>query len=213
MFNYKKVGIVVMILLMLFSPSAVGLMLDSFAADEKDDVITYEKNIKLLLKESGEIINCDLDEYVKNVLMCELPLDFEDETAKALAIALRSSVFYRIDNGYGKNEHGSADVCDDHTHCFGYISASDVKEMLGEKMYGIRFDRIEKAVEETRGKVLFYEGDHIEANFYYTTFGISESGGYGMDIYECNMLASEGKDHIELLSIFYPKTEVSTVQK
>ena len=57
--------------------------------------------IKLLHKESGEIEEKPLDEYIAEVVSAEMPVDYDIEALKAQSVAARTYTLYKIISGTG----------------------------------------------------------------------------------------------------------------
>lgn len=77
------------------------------------------KTINLLHKETGEIENIELDEYLVNVVSAEMPVDYEMEALKAQATVARTYTLYQIENS---KKHENADMCDSSNCCQAWIS-------------------------------------------------------------------------------------------
>ena len=85
---------------------------------EKDESFISNEKIKLLLTESGEVVELDFDEYIKGVLIGEVPITYEIEALKAQAIVARTYTLYKLENN--QNLHENADMCDDINCCQAY---------------------------------------------------------------------------------------------
>lgn len=57
--------------------------------------------IKLLHKETGEIEEKPLDEYIVEVVSAEMPADYDIEALKAQSVAARTYTLYKIISGTG----------------------------------------------------------------------------------------------------------------
>ena len=88
----------------------------------------------------------DLEHYLYGVLPVEIPATFQTEAQKALAVAART---YVLRNSLRHKADGY-DVCDS-VHCQGFCGASR------------EFDWVRKAVDDTRGQVLVFDGELIHA--------------------------------------------------
>ena len=136
---------------------------------EEYDFSKY-KQIKLLHKETGEIEDVELENYIVNVLAAEMPVDYEIEALKAQAVVARTYTLYQILNS---NKHENADICDDSTCCQAWIS----KEKRFEKWetnQEEKWNKINKAVFETQGEIITYQGKPIDAFFHSNSGGLTE---------------------------------------
>lgn len=91
--------------------------------EENANTYTYQNygTIKLLHKETGEVEEVDIDEYLCHVVSAEMPADYEIEALKAQAMVARTYTIYQIKN----KKHENADICDDSTCCQAWISKED----------------------------------------------------------------------------------------
>ena len=87
---------------------------------EKYDYKKYG-TIKLLHKDTGQVEEVNLDDYLYNVVSAEMPADFEMEALKTQAVVARTYTIYKINN----KKHDNADICDDSACCQAWISKDD----------------------------------------------------------------------------------------
>ena len=125
--------------------------------------------ISLLHKKDNTIEEVKLDEYLYGVVSAEMPVDFELEALKAQAVVARTYTIYKIINS-GK-KHGEADICDDSTCCQAWISKEDRLAKWDENIRESNWKKIEECINETKGKIITYDGKPINA------FVHSNSGG------------------------------------
>lgn len=134
--------------------------------------ITEEADGLLLLNE------VDLEEYLKRVVPSEMPQSYEAEALKAQAISARTYAWKKIQMG-AYSEFGA-----------------HVDDSINYQVYN-NMDTCEstdRAVNETYGQVLTYQGEPVET-FYYST-----SCGYGTD---SSIWGSDGSEtpYLEAVSI------------
>lgn len=115
---------------------------------------------------------CGLDEYLLGVVSSEMPATFELEALKAQAVVARTYTLYTIKNG---KKHENADICDDSNCCQAWISKEDRMARWEEGLREENWNKIVKAVNETKGKMIVYEGEVIDAFFHSNSGGITES--------------------------------------
>ena len=113
-----------------------------------------------------------LDEYLLGVVSSEMPATFELEALKAQAVVARTYTLYTIKNG---KKHENADICDDSNCCQAWISKEDRMARWDEGVREENWNKIVKAVNETKGKMIVYEGEVIDAFFHSNSGGITES--------------------------------------
>ncbi len=113
--------------------------------------------------------------YLLGVLRAEMPASFEEEALKAQAIAARTYTLYRIRGG-GSANHPDADACDDHTCCKAYINAEQAAANWGS-MAVYYEEKLARAVSETDGEVILYDGAPILAVFFSSADGSTQGAG------------------------------------
>ena len=136
-----------------------------------------EEKISVYIKSEDKVVEMVFSEYLKEVVSAEMPANFELEALKAQAVAARSYVNSRR-NAYKISgtpiEHKGAEICTDYAHCKAWISKTDRMNSWGEDAQN-NWDKIEKAVTETSGEVVTYNGEVISAVFHSTSSGKTES--------------------------------------
>lgn len=135
----------------------------------------YEKynTIKLLHKDSNKIDEIKLDEYLYGVVSAEMPASFEEEALKAQAVVARTYTIYKIVNNDGKHE--KADICYNSACCQAWISKADRLEKWDEDNRDDYWNKIVKAVNDTQGKIITYDGKPINAFFHSNSGGKTEA--------------------------------------
>lgn len=138
-------------------------------SETKYDYKNYA-TIKLLHKQTGEVEAVELDSYLCNVISAEMPADYEKEALKAQAIVARTYTVYKINN----KKHEEADICDDSTCCQAWISKEDRLAKWEEAKRESNWQKIEEAVNETKGKIITYNNEPINAFFHSNSGGTTE---------------------------------------
>ncbi len=132
----------------------------------------YKKygTINLLHADTGEVEQVELDAYLCNVVSAEMPADFELEALKAQAIVARTYTIYKVNN----KKHDNADICDDSACCQAWISKEDRLARWDESLRDSNWSKIEQAVQSTKGKIITYENQPINAFFHSNSGGKTE---------------------------------------
>ena len=138
------------------------------------DYKQYNK-IKLLHTKTNEVEEVNLDEYLCNVVSAEMPANYEIESLKAQAIVARTYTIYQIKNNPGK--HGNANICDSHLCCQAWISKEDRFNKWDDNVENDYWNKIQTAVNETKGKIITYENEPINAFFHSNSGGMTEMPG------------------------------------
>ena len=135
-------------------------------------------NIKLLNTKTGEVEVIPLEKYLLGVVSAEMPASFEEEALKAQAIVARTYTLYSIQKS---KKHENADICDSSSCCQAWISKEDRLAKWEEDARKENWNKILEAVSETKGKVIKYNGDLIDAFFHSNSGGKTEEpvNGWG----------------------------------
>lgn len=142
-------------------------------------VNSYNPNVRVYLSKEKKVVSLPMEKYLEGVVASEMPITFELEALKAQAFAARTYVMNRIQKGstvslkkYGLT-HQLADVTDTIQH---QVYSTDAKL---KKQWGTNYKeykaKIQKAVQETKGQILTYQGKPIYAAFFSTSNGRTEN--------------------------------------
>lgn len=114
-----------------------------------------------------------LEEYLVGVVASEMSADFEIEALKAQALAARTYIVKQMlsDEKVGVPE--GADVTDTENHQV-YKNDEELRRQWGRE-YKRKIEKIRRAVNETRGEILTYNGVPINATFFSTSNGFTEN--------------------------------------
>ena len=135
----------------------------------------YEKykTIKLLHSETMQIEELNIDEYLYGVVSSEMPANFELEALKAQAVVARTYTIYQIIHNSSKHEN--ADICDNYSCCQAWISKEERFSKWNSEEAESNWDKIVQAVNETKGKIVTYNKQPINAFFHANSGGVTES--------------------------------------
>ena len=144
---------------------------DNSMINAKENGYTYNKYgvIKLLHKKTNEVEEVEIDKYLCNVVAAEMPVDFEKEALKAQAIVARTYTIYKINN----RKHDNADICDDSTCCQAWVDKEE-RFKRWESDVENKWNKIEQCVDETKGKIITYQNQPINAFFHSNSGGKTE---------------------------------------
>ncbi len=134
-------------------------------------------SIKVYINAEDKVVEMTKGQYLREVVSAEMPASFELEALKAQAVAARSYLTARM-NAYEKDgkpaEHKDADICTDPAHCKAWISESERRSLWGDEA-DKNWEKIERAVAETAGEVVYFGDEVISAVFFSTSSGKTES--------------------------------------
>lgn len=128
-----------------------------------------EPYIHVYLHAEGKIERVSLEQYVRGVLAAEMPIEFELEALKAQAIASRTYIVRRLEQGLAGQAEQGADVND----TISYQAYLSQKELA--KRDEVSIQKLNRAVNETSGQILTYQDKPIEALFFSTSNGYTEN--------------------------------------
>ncbi len=128
--------------------------------------------IKLLHEKTSQIEELPIDQYLYGVVSAEMPANFEIEALKAQAIVARTYTIYKIKNSGGK--HQDADICDSSDCCQAWITKEDRLNKWDEGVREEYWGKIVNAVDSTKGKIITYENEPINAFFHSNSGGTTE---------------------------------------
>lgn len=143
--------------------------------EQENEVINYDyskyKTITLLHKDTNEVEQVNLDEYIACAVSAEMPATYELEALKAQAIVARTYTIYKITTS---KKHDNADICDKSTCCQAWISKEDRQKKWDEDKRTENWNKIIQAVNETAGKIITYDNKPINAFFHSNSGGKTE---------------------------------------
>ena len=131
-----------------------------------------ETNIRVYNVSEALVTEYPLEEYLIGVVAAEMPASFHQEALKAQAIAARTFALSRKEGLYGSSEsHFGASVCTESGHCQAWISKERFLDGYGGEE---AWEKIEKAVVDTKGMVMIYAGKLINPLYHSNSGGITE---------------------------------------
>ena len=142
-----------------------------------------------VLAKSGNLQQMSLDEYLVGVVLAEMPADFDSEALKAQAVVARTYTRRRMDSG----KHNKAAVCMDPGCCQGWRSNEDYLDNGGRQS---SIDKVRRAVADTDGAVLCYDGKLIDATYFSCSGGSTEDAVavWGQDVPYLRAVDSPGEE-------------------
>lgn len=140
--------------------------------------------IGIRVRTDDGVAEMPLDEYLVGVLLGEMPMDFSEEALKAQAVVCRTYTLRRI----GAPKHEDADICMDSSCCQAWSDGEGYPESARMKA--------QSAIKATDGEVLLYRGTLIDATFFSSSGGRTESAVevWGTDVPYLQAVDSPGED-------------------
>lgn len=141
---------------------------------KREEAPEFHGKVKVYNIKTEEVMELDLEEYVKGVVAAEMPAEFHIEALKAQAVASRTYAINRmLKHDRGHPDHPEAPLCTG-IHCQVYLSLEELNSIHARGWEEKYWGKIEEAVESTKGQVLYYEGELIEALYHSTSGGMTE---------------------------------------
>lgn len=135
---------------------------------------TVDQGVVKVYRHQKQIVETvPLEEYVAGVVSAEMPADFQLEALKAQALTARTYIVKMKLAQSSKSVQGGADVTDTVQNQV-YKNEAELKNIWG-KDYQWRFEKVKKAVTQTKGQLLTYKGQPITAAFFSTSNGYTEN--------------------------------------
>ena len=165
---------------------AILVLLLSRTAQEGNSEAPGQGYILSVQTGTDKVEEMNVEEYVVGVVLGEMPASFETEALKAQAVAARTFALREL-------RHKNANVCTDSGCCQAYI---DPKDYDGSKA---SLEKIRKAVYDTAGQVIVYEGSMIEATYFSCSGGRTEDAlaVWGQEVPYLQAVDSPGEEKAE----------------
>lgn len=157
--------------------------------------------------EDDTVVQMQLEHYIAGVVLAEMPVSFEHEALKAQAVAARTFVLRCQQDG---DHHPDSSVCTDSTCCQAYMSENAFLSIGGTQA---QLDTVSRAVQETAGEVLLYNGKLIEAVYFSCSGGWTEAAVsvWGGDVPYLQSVESPGEESAEVFTqtVYFAREEFS----
>lgn len=137
----------------------------------------------------GNLQQMTLEEYLLGVVLAEMPADFDSEALKAQAVVARTYTRKRMEG----SKHEGASVCMDPGCCQSWKSPEDYLDQGGKQA---SVEKVRRAVADTDGLVLCYDGQLIDATYFSCSGGSTEDAVavWGRDVPYLQAVESPGEE-------------------
>lgn len=126
------------------------------------------KTYVTIKRNNGTMLTIELEEYLIGVVGSEMPASFHIEALKAQAIIARTYALKTMEN--------HVQLTDD-SRTQNYKDKSELQKMWGSG-FSTYYAKVKKAVEETKGIYLTYQGTIVDAVYHSTSNGRTEDAKY-----------------------------------
>lgn len=137
---------------------------------EKVDI---PKTIEVYRTESGKVDKLPFEDYIKGVVSSEMPSTFHSEALKAQSVAARTYSAAKVMNAETSgcpSAHPDAPLCDS-THCQVFKTEKELKDLKGEQWMKDGYVKINDAVNDTKGEMLYYKGELVQQALFHSSSG------------------------------------------
>lgn len=161
------------LLMALFLFTFTNLLLRGIASNANDHKPSKMEDMMIKIEDaSGKIQEIPLESYCVGVLSGEMPASFEPEALRAQAMAIRTYALHAKESG---GRHEQADLCTT-THCQVWQSEAQMQQKWGSH-YAAYHQKIEEAVNSTKGLIITYQGQAISPVYHSTCGSKTEAAG------------------------------------
>jgi len=135
-------------------------------------------SIKVYMTETGAVQTMPLELYVARVVAGEMPVGFAASALEAQAICARTNavraIYNRLPSTLPEAAAAGAQITDDYHYDQAYSSQTALqREWAGN--YAQNWQKIAQAVATTKSQILTYQGQPIDAFFFSTSDGYTQS--------------------------------------
>ncbi|MFA5659275.1 MAG: stage II sporulation protein D [Oscillospiraceae bacterium] len=158
--------------------------------------IVLPDSYKMLISQTGEVIEIPRKEYLIGAVFAQMPAGFENEALKAQAVLANTYSFRQRKRALSAPdaELKGADFSDDTSVYQAYFTPEQAKSFYGNE-YEDFYKKISQAVDEVYNIIALYEGEPIIGAFHSMSGGKTESAeiAWGTDIPYLEAVLSENE--------------------
>lgn len=203
--NIKRIGLItgfILIFTLIIPFILMGSSIKNFISPTEE--VTNEKQIniamegeskaKVYMTSEKKVKKIDVEEYILGVVSSEMPASFEEEALKAQAIAART--FYYSKRMKNCSLANGGEICDS-VHCQAYMDKEDRMEKWPKEDREKYYEKVKKAVQDTKGKVLTYDNEIVlYPQFFSTSSGKTENAEdvFSSQVPYLKSVSSEGEE-------------------
>jgi stage II sporulation protein D len=159
--QWFKLGVITYVVTLFLLVILPGILVGIWTLGEKPygSIEADKVSVTVWRTVSKTVDTIPLEEYVSGVVASEMPSNFDFEALKAQAVAARTYGLAKMEKSKSGNPqaHPKAPLCDG-THCQAYRS---------DKIS----DKVREAVLETKGQVMYYQGEMIDQPLFHSASG------------------------------------------
>ena len=147
----------------------IPITIISFFFKETNFIMQKNKHIvdktQINVETTDKLLTIDIDKYIIGVVAGEMPALFHEEALKAQSIASRTYLINHL-----QTSDSISNTTDDQV----YLTEKEMKNKWGED-YNKYYNKIKKAVIETKDLIMYYKDQPIKAYYFSTSNGYTAS--------------------------------------
>ena len=157
-----------------FSSNNTGFVksIPDFFVKSKDIIFNNNNTsiINVYMEKQKKVQSMNLEDYVTGVVCAEVPAKFDIEALKAQAVAARTFGAAHMESlgGHKYKSNTGADVCDS-VKCQVFMNKEDRFKSWPANSREEYWNKVTKAVKETQGEVLTYNGKLVMEPYYFSS--------------------------------------------
>jgi stage II sporulation protein D len=157
--------------LLILLPAGLVALFHHGSGKAPGNPVSSAITVRVALTRENRVLTLPLEAYVRGVVAAEMPATFPMEALKAQAIAARTNA---VRQWLAHRGAGGFDLTDDYRKDQAFATESALRARWGSA-YDANMARLNEAVNATAGRILVYAGAPIEAMFFSTSSGYTES--------------------------------------
>lgn len=177
----NKILLVIILVLLLVYVGIDGSKSTTFFSSPNINKIKVKDTTK------NTIEKLNLEDYIIGVVAAEMPASFNEEALKAQAVASRTYAVYKMENN--TREY---DVVTDVSNQ-SYITVDEMKNKWKDD-FDKYYNKVKNAVLNTKGEVMFYDNNVVEAYYFAMSNGYTENA---------SLVFSEDRDYLQSVESIY----------
>lgn len=117
---------------------------------------------KVIVNDNNVELELDMEQYIIGVLASSIPITYEREAIKAQSVIARTSIVKKIG---GRKSINTSELN------LGYMNILQMEEYWGYDKFYDNYNMLQAIIADTKGEVMKYEGEPIEAAFHAVSIG------------------------------------------
>lgn len=127
-------------------------------------------DIQVYITKDKKIQTMNIEEYVKGVVAGEMPVNFDIEALKAQAVAARTYGLAHLQEfGASRSQKANGADVNDTVQFQVYMNKEERMKLWPEKYAEEYWEKLSKAIEDTKEEVLVYDNSLVMAPYYFST--------------------------------------------